>query len=176
MLVENSATNTETERRRSQTLWWTSSRKVLQAIDSIVQHTISFSDSRATAEKESELHPRTNLPRLVSKCYGNCDRPIKVEKIMVVRSYGRITRTGKSAGKEKANFGPTYIHFNENCLKNFSETVYVPGQYMIFRKQKYKDTRKAYGSGQSTVVVIENEVSFNTLVFHLWTSIHTNIY
>ena len=41
--------------------------------------TISFSDPQATTEKEFELHHRTNLPKLVSKCQGNCGRPIKVE-------------------------------------------------------------------------------------------------
>ena len=82
--------------------------------------TISFSDPRATAEKERELHHRTNLPKSVSKCQGNCGRPIKVEEVMVVRSYGRITWTDKSTGKEKTKFGPMYIHFHENFLKNFS--------------------------------------------------------
>ena len=72
--------------------------------------TISFRDPAATAEKEFELHDRTNLPKSVSKCQGNCARPIKVEEVMVVRSYGRITWADKSTGKEKAKFGPMYIH------------------------------------------------------------------
>ena len=45
---------------------------------------ISFSDLQATTEKEFELHHCTNLPKLVSKCQGNCGRPIKVEEVMVV--------------------------------------------------------------------------------------------
>ena len=55
---------------------------------------------------------------------------------MVLRSYGRITWTDKSTGKEKANFGQMYIHFQENCLKNFSETSYTPGQSFDFSKVK----------------------------------------
>ena len=55
---------------------------------------------------------------------------------MVVRSYGRITWTDKSTGKEKAKFGPMYIHFHENCLKNFSETFYAPTQSFEFSKMK----------------------------------------
>ena len=55
---------------------------------------------------------------------------------MVVRSYGRITWTDKSKGKEKAKFGPMYIHFHENCLKNFSDTFYAPGQSFDFSKIK----------------------------------------
>ena len=94
--------------------------------------TISFSDPRATSEKQFELHHGTNLPKSVSKCQGNCGRPIKVEGVMVVRSYGRIAWTNKSTGKEKTKFGPMYIHFHEN----FSETFYAPGQSFDFSKIK----------------------------------------
>ena len=55
---------------------------------------------------------------------------------MVVRSYGRITWTGKSTGKEKAQFGQMYIHFHENSLKDFSVTSYTPGQSFDFSKTK----------------------------------------
>ena len=55
---------------------------------------------------------------------------------MVVRSYGRITWTNKSTGKEKAKFGPMYIQFHENCLKNFSDTFYAPSQSFDFSKVK----------------------------------------
>ena len=86
--------------------------------------------------KEFELHHRTNLPESVSKYQGNCGRPIKVEEVMVVRSYGTITWTDKSTGKEKAKFSPMSIHFNENCLKDFSKTFYTPGQSFDFSKIK----------------------------------------
>ena len=55
---------------------------------------------------------------------------------MVVRSYDRITWTDKSTGKEKAKFGPMYIHFHENCLKNFSKTFFAPNQSFDFSKIK----------------------------------------
>ena len=87
--------------------------------------TISFRDPRATAEKEFELHHHTNLPKSVSKCQENCSRPIKVEKVMVAPSYGRIAWTDKSTGKEKAEFCQMYILFHENCLNNFSEIFYA---------------------------------------------------
>ena len=29
-----------------------------------------------------------------------------------------------------------YIHFHENCLKNFNETFYAPGQSFDFLKMK----------------------------------------
>ena len=65
--------------------------------------TISFSDPQVTAEKEFELHHCTNLPKSISKCQGNCGRPIKVEEVLVLRSYRRITWTDKSTGKERQN-------------------------------------------------------------------------
>ena len=83
---------------------------------------------KSTAEKEFELHNRTNLPKSVSKCQENCDRPIKGEKVMFVRSYGRNTWTEKSAGKEKAKFDLMYIHLHEKCLDNFIDTFYAPDQ------------------------------------------------
>ena len=95
-------------------------------IDCTTSCTISFRDPRATAEKEFELHHRTNFPESVSKCQENCGSPIKVEEVIVVRSDRRITWTDKLTGKEKTNFDPMYIHFRENCLKNFSETFYAP--------------------------------------------------
>ena len=106
--------------------------------------TISFRDPWATAEKEFELHHCTSLPKSVSKCQGNRGRPIKVEEVMVLRSYGRITWTDKLTRKEKAKFGPMYIYFHENCLKNFSETFYAPWQIIWFFKNKNwpKDIKK----------------------------------
>ena len=104
--------------------------------------TISFRDPRATAEKEFELHHRTNVLKSVSKCQGNCGRPRKVEEVMVVRSYGRITWTEKSTGKEKAKFGTMYIQFHENCLKNFSDTFCGPSQSFDFSKIKIDQKTK----------------------------------
>ena len=128
--------------------------------------TISFSDPWKTAEKEFELYHRTNLPKLVSKCQENCGILIKVVEVMVVRSYGRITWTEKSTGKERVKFGPMHIHFHENCLKNFSETFYAPDQSCDFSKMYWpKDTRKAYGSRQNIAAVIGNEVKFQKTVF-----------
>ena len=55
---------------------------------------------------------------------------------MVVQSYGRNTWTDKLTGKEKAKFSSMYIHFHEDCLKNFSETFYAPDQSFDFSKIK----------------------------------------
>ena len=131
--------------------------------------TISFRDTRATAEKEFELHHHTNLPKSVSKCQGNCGRPIKVEEVMVVRSYGRITWTDKSTGKEKAKFGPMYIHFHEHCVINFSDTfILCPQPIICFFKNKNwsKVKRKAYRSRRNIAVVIGNKLKFQKTIFY----------
>ena len=115
---------------------------------------ISFSDPWATAEKEFELHHRT---KLVSKCQGNCGRPIKFGEVMVLWSYVRITWRDKSTGKEKAKFSPIYIHFHENGLKNFSETCPRPIIWFFKNRNWSKDTRKAYGGRKNIAVVIGNK-------------------
>ena len=39
------------------------------------------------------------------------------------------TWTNKVTGSENSNFGPMYLHFNEECLKSFDdENYYGPGQ------------------------------------------------
>ena len=129
MLVENSATNTRTETQQTDIVV----DRIEKSTSSDSQHRttssiISFSDPREIAEKEFKIHNCTNLPKSDSKCQGNCGRPIKVEEVMVMRSYGRMTWTDKATGKEKAKFGPVYIHLYENCLKHFSETFYNPSQ------------------------------------------------
>ena len=136
MLVENLATNTGTETKQSQISWWTALSTSGNSQHCTTSCTISFRDPRATAEKEFELHHHINLPKSVSKCQGNCGRPIKVEEVMVMRSYGRITWTDKSTGKEKAKFGPMDILIHGNCLKNFSETFYALGQSFDFSTKK----------------------------------------
>ena len=52
---------------------------------------------------------------------------------------------GKTNRQEKKNgkFGPMYIHFPENCLNNFSDTFYAPGQSFDF--SKIKIDRKIHG-------------------------------
>ena len=71
--------------------------------------TFSFSDPLKTSEKEFQLQHLTNLPNSVSKCQGNCSRPIKVKEVMVVQLYGRNNWTDKSTGKENTKFGLLYI-------------------------------------------------------------------
>ena len=39
---------------------------------------------------------------------------------MIIRLIGGNRWTGKTTGKEMSRFGPMYVHFNQNCLEQFS--------------------------------------------------------
>ena len=154
MLVKNLATNTGAETKQSQISWWTALSTSGNSQHCTTSCTTSFRDLRATAEKEFELHHRINLPKSVSKCQENCGRPIKVEEVMVVRSYGRVAWTDKSTGEEKARFGPMYIHFHENCLKNFSDTFFAPSQSFDFSTKKiYPKTQEKLTEEDKTLLL-----------------------
>ena len=129
--------------------------------------TISFRDPRATAEKEFELYHRKHLPKSISKCQGNCGRPIKVEEVMVVRSYGRITWTDKSAGEEKANLARCTYTSMRIISRTSVRHSQPPANHLIFFKKEWpKDTRKTYGSRQNIAVAIGNKVKFQKTIFY----------
>ena len=98
--------------------------------------TISFSDPRATTEKEFELHHRTNLPKVGLKMPGKLRQINKSWRssgcVIVWKNYldRQVDR------KRKAKFGSMYLHFHENCLKNFSEIFYAPKQSFDLSKAK----------------------------------------
>ena len=108
---------------------------VVEAIASIVQHDLQFH----SVIPKQPLKKRLNyiIAQIsVSKCQGNCSRPIRVEEVMVMRSYGTITWEDMSTGKEKVKLSLVYIHFHDNCLMNFLETFYAPCQSFDFSKIK----------------------------------------
>ena len=116
--------------------------------------TISFSDPRKQPEKEYELHLKKKLPSTVSKCQGKCGKRIKAEDKLVVKSFGKMTWTDLSTGQEKVRYGPMYIHFNEDCLKTFSDQFYAPGDAFDFSKIKI--------DSKSRTELNENDMSFLT--------------
>ena len=90
---------------------------------------LSFCDPREREGKVYELHVRSKLPKSVSKCQGKCGRPIKDGDIMVIRSYGKVSWTDKATGKEKQRF--LYLHFKEDCLKNYGDNYYAWRRFSI---------------------------------------------
>ena len=97
---------------------------------------ISFPDPRAGSVKEFELHLLKTLSKKVSKCQGNCGKKIVVNDVMAVKSYGQST-WGDKKGVEQMKYGPLYMHFREECLKNFDTDNYCgPNDDFPFDKIK----------------------------------------
>ena len=98
---------------------------------------ISFVDPRENIPQEYELHKRSLLPKAISKCQGKCGKPITHSDILIVKSYGKTTWTEKNTGKDRCKYGPSYIHFLDNCLKNFdTDHFYAPGELFCFDRIK----------------------------------------
>ena len=68
-----------------------------------------------------ELHLRSQVPRIVERCQGNCGIkliPADENDYLLVKSYGPSTYTVK--GECKTKYGPQYIHFKGECLKEYA--------------------------------------------------------
>ena len=88
---------------------------------------LSFEDPRLQADTLFELHVRSDLPKLVKRCRGNCGRDILQDHQLVVKSAG--IQRWISGGVEKSKAGPLFIHFKEECLKNYdSKNYYAPNE------------------------------------------------
>ena len=58
-----------------------------------------------------------------------------------MKSFGTSHWTDK--GVQKSKFGPMYIHFLENCLRNFdSENYYGPGVNFDYKRIKVSEETK----------------------------------
>ena len=103
---------------------------------------ISFDDPRAPAEPMFELHFRTDLSSLVKKCQGNCGRGITAKDRMFLKSAGETTYMKN--GKEIIKFGPTYIHFKDDCLKKYDRnTYYAPQEKFEWKRITVNPVAKA---------------------------------
>ena len=103
---------------------------------------VRFMDPRKEPETQFELHFRKDLPRLVTKCQGQCGVAIKPdEEGMLVRSYGTSSWTDRKTGASKSKYGKLYIHFNQKCLEAFdSKNFYGPGHQFDFKRIKVDKT------------------------------------
>ena len=80
--------------------------------DQAVVKTILFNDPNTIPPITYELHLRSHLPRMMSKCQGNCGEKIPTsdkEDFLLVKSFGRIQFSLK--GEKHTKYGPLYIHF-----------------------------------------------------------------
>ena len=105
---------------------------------------ISFEDPCQGRETMSELHLRSELPKKITRCRGNCHKTITQSDRLLVRSYGISSWFGQKTGEQRSRHGPLYIHFQDNCLKAYdSKNYYAPNE--VFNYQQImldEETRK----------------------------------
>ena len=98
---------------------------------------ISFEDPRQGRETIFELHLKSELPKRISRCRGNCHKTITQSDRLLVRSYGISSWLDHKTGKERSRHGPLYIHFQDNCHKAYdSKNYYAPNE--LFNYQQIK--------------------------------------
>ena len=104
---------------------------------------ILFGDPRENIPQEYKLHKHLLLPEATSKCQGKCGKPITHSDILIVKSYGKTTWADKNTGKERCKYGPLYIHFLNNCLKNFDTDHFsASGEQLCFDRNKISSQTK----------------------------------
>ena len=97
----------------------------------------SFEDPRHGRETIFELHLRSELPKKISRCRGNCHKTITQSDRLLVRLYGINSWFDPKTGKERSRHGPMHIHFQDNFLKAYdSQNCYAPNE--LFNYQQIK--------------------------------------
>ena len=83
----------------------------------------------ASRPVEYQLFLRSLVLRLAKRCQGNCGIKLKLANIrdyLLVKSHGPSTYMVK--GESRTRYGPQYIHFKADCLKEYAhakqDTVY----------------------------------------------------
>ena len=105
---------------------------------------ISFEDARQGRETIFELHLRSELPKKISRCRGNCHKTITQSDRSLVRSYGISSWLDQKIGEQRSRHGPLYIHFQDNYLKAYdSKNYYAPNELFNYKQIKLdEETRK----------------------------------
>ena len=79
---------------------------------------------------------------MVSKCQGRCGKNITPNDVLNVNTSGKTSWTDKKTDQQKEKFGPMYLHFQENCLKNFGEKDDTIAKSFVFVKIKIDEITK----------------------------------
>ena len=105
---------------------------------------MSFEDPRDGRETIFELRLRSELPKKISRCCGNCHKTITQSDRFLVRSYGISSWLDQKSGEQRSRHGPLYIHFQDNCLKAYdSKNYYAPNELFNYKQIKLdEETRK----------------------------------
>ena len=126
-VVKTSASQPIVTAESSQIVKESESQPSVIAESSQSQHNKQLLDLRVTSSKEFRL--KISQYQNITKCQWSCGKSIRNKDEIIIRYYGMSTWTNKVTGSENSNFGPMYLHFNEECLKSFDdENYYGPGQ------------------------------------------------
>ena len=100
------------------------------------QEELRFQDPREKRPKVFDLCLRQNSSSKISKCQDNCDRKIgSLKELFIIHPYGNTSWTDKVTMKERVKYGPQYIHFDEDCLKQYDTSeFYGPGNGFDFSR------------------------------------------
>ena len=121
-------------------------KKPSDGIKQSAEKSINLEDPHKVLEPKYELHLRSKVSRLVVKCQGNCGKKIKTadkEDFFLVKSSGRSYFTVH--GRSTSRVCPQYIHFQNDCLKQFSREKFqveydnFPFDSIIIAKETYAE-------------------------------------
>ena len=84
-------------------------------------HVMRVENPNASRPVEYQLFLRSLVPRVVERCQGNCGiklKPADNRDYLLVKSHGPSTYMVK--GESRTRYGPQYIHFKADCLKEYA--------------------------------------------------------
>ena len=117
---------------------------------------ISFPDPREGRQKVFELYLRAELPKIVTRCRGNCQEAISRDERLLVKSIGWSRWRDPKTQEEKSRYGPLYIHFRGECLKEYdTDEYYAPEESFKYNKIKLNEATKGKLSDSDKVFLAE---------------------
>ena len=81
---------------------------------------ISFEDACHCRETIFELHLRSELPKKISRCRGNCHKTITQSDRLLVRSYGISSWLDQKTGERRSRHGPCTFISRITTLKHMT--------------------------------------------------------
>ena len=122
-----------------------------------VTASLSFEDPRVAKNSGLELHLKAELKggKNIKKCRGNCGGTM-AGITLVVRTYGNRTYLDPTSRVPVTTFGPLFIHFNENCLKDY-DTHYLNIYYAPHESYDYSRIKL---DPASKVLITKDDLDF----------------
>ena len=112
-----------------------------------VEQGLRFPGSHQVPEKTFETVIKKDLPRLIKKCEGMCDKVIRPDDDgLLVQSYGTSMQADRKTG-QKIQVWFNVFHFNLQYLETFGrENDYGPGKRFQKNSGRQLNTEETYQS------------------------------